>query len=369
MSADTLFSKMVLKSSIRPSGREQLKSDAELKEAAIAASREGGKEGVKAVAKEEAKKEPVARLSRKERKAARNAPAKTDSVPPRKQVDVVAKDSTAAVKPVLVTDTKKAVLDSVKTKPGEKKVIKGKNNKPAAKIVKPVKSTNPADTVKKRVVMAYHRAKIFKNDLQAKADSMFFSYGDSIMRCYVNPMIWTQGSQLSGDTIYLQLKNKKLDNMLLQHNSFIVNTEEGDSTHFNQVRGKVITGVFEKGKLDRMFVDGNAESIYYVKEDSAYSGMNRMLSSRIKVLFKDSKLNNIISILKPEGNFYPMDKIPADEAILKGFIWKPKERPRSKAEITPALGGKQLPKGKTPAKKPAVKKVAVKPVTTAKKSN
>lgn len=371
MSADTLFSKMVLKSSIRPSGREQLKSDAELKEEAIAAGKEGAKESVKeAAAKEEVKKQPVARLSRKERKAARNAPAEADSVPLRKQADIAAKDdSAAAVKPVLVADDKKAVSDSVKTKPGVKTVTKGKNNKAAAKTVKPVKSTNPADTVKKRIVMAYHRAKIFKNDLQAKADSMFFSYGDSIMRCYVNPMIWTQGSQLSGDTIYLQLKNKKLDNMLLQHNSFIVNTEEGDSTHFNQVRGKVITGVFEKGKLNRMFVDGNAESIYYVKEDSAYSGMNRMLSSRIKVLFKDSKLNNIISILKPEGNFYPMDKIPEDEAILKGFIWKPKDRPRSKAEINPALGGKPLPKGKAPAKKPAAKKATVKPVTTAKKSN
>jgi len=60
-----------------------------------------------------------------------------------------------------------------------------------------------------------------------------------------------------------------MDNMLLQHNSFIVNTEDADSTNFNQIKGKVITGYFKDNKLNSMFVDGNAESVYYVKEDSS----------------------------------------------------------------------------------------------------
>ena len=108
-----------------------------------------------------------------------------------------------------------------------------------------------------------------------------------------------------------------------------------------------------------MYVDGNAESIYYVKQDSVYSGMNRMLSSRIKVVFKDSKLKDIISILKPEGNYYPIDKIPKDEEILKGFIWKPKDRPRSPGQIIPSLAKKPQPKSKAPVKKPVVKPVPV----------
>lgn len=206
-----------------------------------------------------------------------------------------------------------------------------------------------SDTTKTRIVIAYHHAKIFKNDLQAKADSMFFSYKDSTIRCYVKPIIWAQGSQLTSDTTYLQLKNGKLDNMLLQHNALIVNTE-GDSTKFNQVRGKVITGYFVDNKLNRMFVDGNAESLYYTKEDSSYSGVNHMISSRIKVLFKNSELADIISIRKPEGTYYPIDKIPKDEAILEGFLWKPKERPRSKEEIIPSLA-KAIKRTSAPAKK------------------
>lgn len=220
--------------------------------------------------------------------------------------------------------------------------------------------TRMSDTTKTRIVMAYHHAKIFKSDLQAKADSMFFSYRDSTIRCYISPIIWAQGSQLTADTTYLQLKNRKLDNMLLQHNAMIVNTE-GDSTKFNQVKGKVITGYFLENKLSRMFVDGNAESLYYTKEDTAYSGMNHMISSRIKVSFRNSEIDNIISIRKPEGTYYPMDKIPKDESILQGFVWKPKERPVSKEQIIPsAARGKNKPK--PPIKKN--NKIVPKPVTS-----
>ncbi|WP_423146999.1 OstA-like protein [Rubrolithibacter danxiaensis] len=266
------------------------------------------------------------KLSRKERRRNKNKNV-NQSIPTEKNnaatipPTVVASDSTT-------TDTTKLTLkkDSIKTNAVD-------------------------DTAKTRIIMAYHKVKIFKSDLQAKADSAFYSYTDSTIRCYRNPIIWTQGSQLSADTVYLQLKNRKLDNMLLQNNGFIVNTEK-DSTKFNQIKGKVLTGYFKDNKMDRMFVDGNAESIYYVKEDSVYTGMNRSVSSRIKVIFEKNELKDIIFIRKPEMTFYPIEKIPKDTEILKGFIWKPKERPKSKEEIIPVLAKKKAVKTskKAPAK-------------------
>jgi len=216
--------------------------------------------------------------------------------------------------------------------------------------------TVSTDTAKSRIVIAYHHAKIFKSDLQARADSMFFSYSDSTVRCYVNPMIWAQGSQLSGDTVYLQMKNKKMDNMLLQHNSFIVNTEDADSTNFNQIKGKVINGHFKDNKLNSMFVDGNAESIYYLKEDSAYSGLNHLVSGRLKLMLKDGKLQSITAIRSVDASVTPMADLKEEEKVLKGFIWKPRDRPKSKEEIIPQLakeGKKSDVAKKVPAKTPA----------------
>lgn len=235
------------------------------------------------------------------------------------------------------------------------------------KVVPVVKDSVSTDTTRTRMIMAYHNAKIFKSDLQAKADSMFFSYSDSTVRCYVNPMIWAQGSQLSGDTIYLQMKNKKLDNMLLQHNSFIVNTEDADSTNFNQIKGKVITGYFRDNKLNNMFVDGNAESVYYLKEDSTYSGLNHMISSRLRILLKDNKLNNISAIRSIEASITPMEDLKEEDRVLKGFIWKPRDRPKSKEEIIPQLGNdeeKPAAAKKTDKKSTPVKSVPAKATPT-----
>jgi hypothetical protein len=177
-------------------------------------------------------------------------------------------------------------------------------------------------------------------------------------------MLWAQGSQLSGDTVYLQMKDKKLNNMLLQHNSFIVNSEDGDSTNFNQVKGKVITGYFRDNKLNQLFVDGNAESVYYVKDDSAYVGLNHQVSSRIKMNFSDGKLNGINFIRAVQASTKPLGELTEEDKILKGFIWKPKDRPKSKEEIIPQLAKKEVqtkpPVKNAPVKNPPAKTVPAK---------
>lgn len=212
----------------------------------------------------------------------------------------------------------------------------------------------PSDTARIRIIIAHHSFKMFKSDLQAKADSMFYSNSDSTIRCYVNPMMWTQGSQLSGDTIHLQMKHKKLDNMTMWPHAFIVNIEKTDSVHFNQVAGKRMRGFFKDDKLHRMLIEGNAESIYFARDSGkmTISGMQRSLSSKIRADFKDNKVTNMGFYTKPENKYGPLNKFTEDDKILKGFIWKPKDRPVSKESIIPSFNKK---KKKAEAKAAAAK--------------
>lgn len=273
-------------------------------------------------------------------------------VPPEKQ------------KPIVDTLPKPQLKAKNNSKLSEKVIVKGKTVTDSLK--KPILTPDSlsTDTARTRIIIAYHRAKIFKSDLQARADSMFFSYSDSTVRCYVNPMIWAQGSQLSGDTVFLQMKNKKLDNMLLQHNSLIVNTEGADSIHFNQIKGKVITGFFKDNKLNSMFVDGNAESVYYIKEDTTYSGLNHLVSGRLKLLLKDSKLQNITAIRSVDAYITPMAELKEEDKILKGFVWKPRDRPKSKEEIIhqQPVSGAKIVESEKPESKDSVKPVTKTPV-------
>ena len=206
--------------------------------------------------------------------------------------------------------------------------------KKASDSVYVTRKVNLSDTTRIRILSAFHHVKLFKSDLQGKSDSAFYSTSDSVIRLYVNPIIWTQGSQLSGDTVDLQLKNKKFDNIELFPNAFVVNLEKSDSTHFNQSAGKKMRGFFNNDKLERLFIDGNAETIYFSRDSGKVSGMQRSLSSRIRINFKDSKLTDVTFLAKPEHRYGPLDKFTEDDKILKGFLWKPKERPASKEEIT-----------------------------------
>lgn len=212
-----------------------------------------------------------------------------------------------------------------------------------------------SDTARIRVLSAFHDVKLFKSDLQGKSDSAFYSTSDSVIRLYVKPIIWTQGSQLSGDTVNLQLKNKKFDNIELFPNAFVVNIEKNDSTHFNQSAGKKMRGFFNNDKLERLFIDGNAETIYFSRDSGKVSGMQRSLSSRIKINFKDSKLTSVSFLAKPEHRYGPLEKFTEDDKILKGFLWKPKERPVSKEAIISfkkAQPVKAADKNKPPLGKP-----------------
>ena len=207
------------------------------------------------------------------------------------------------------------------------------------------KLAEPKDTARIRIIIAHHHAKLFKSDLQGKADSMYYSNSDSTLRCYVNPILWAEGSQLTGDTLYLQMKHKQLDNMVMFPNAFMVNIEKNDSVHFNQVSGKRMRGFFKDDKLHKMLVEGNAESIYFNRDSgkTTVSGMQRSLSSRIRVYFKNNQATELSFLTKPENKYGPMAKVKEDDKILKGFIWKPKERPVSKESVIPSYGKSVIP--------------------------
>lgn len=340
--ADTLFSKVVYTRDIKPYKKDELKSDTELSAPdSVASAKPPGAPPLIAA-------DGVLTSTNSE---VQDSSKKVEPIVPNKKVLPPPEVKAKALSAYAVPDSSKSKLV---IKPSA--VTRNAAVQDTTKSVKSVKqdSISP-DTARNRIVIAYRNAKIFKSDLQARADSMYFSYSDSTVRCYFNPILWAQGSQLTGDTIYLQLKNKKLNNMLLQHNSFIVNSEDKDSINFNQIKGKVITGYFRDNKLNQLFVDGNAESVYYVKDDSAYVGLNHQVSSRIKMNFSDGKLRGINFIRAVQASTKPMDKLTEEDKILKGFIWKPKDRPKSKEEIIPQLAKKD-------AKPKAAVKVPVKAI-------
>ncbi|MDF3077253.1 MAG: hypothetical protein K0S09_1142 [Sphingobacteriaceae bacterium] len=341
LTADTLFSKLIEKRAFKPVKRdENVDNDVEDDESELTAD----ENTVVPVAKPrpapvklepEPKTKPLSKRQAKKQKAqpTPDATAVSDTI-----ANLAAVDSAKAPPAKLKPKTPAQIRDSLKTDSIRRDSI-----------------VLSQDTSKTRIVLAYHNVKIFKSDLQAKADSAFFSYKDSVIRCYKNPIVWSQGAQMTADTIYMQLKNQKLDNMLLQNKGFIVNVE-ADSLKYNQVKGKILTGFFKDNKLQRMYVNGNAQSLYYTSDSTGYTGLNKSLSSRMRVTFVNNELQDVLFIRKPTMVYNSIENVKKEDEILEGFVWKPKERPRSKEEIIPSLRKREVKAAAKPKAKTAVKK-------------
>lgn len=247
-----------------------------------------------------------------------------------------AKDSvvkTAVKDSVVKRPVKDGVTSPVKDSVSKKATAAVKTKTADSAKLKPAVVLNPLDTVKARTIKAYHNVKVYKSNLQAKSDSLFYNSADSTLRWFHNPIMWGEGSQQTGDTIYLQMKNSKLSSVQVLQNAFAVNVEK-DSSRFNQVKGKMMTGFFKEGKIQSLYVDGNAESVYYTKDDKDnYKEMNQTVSSRLKITFKDDAIADMVTIREAESAITPVGKLKED-VFLTGFIWKPELRPLSKRDIT-----------------------------------
>lgn len=183
-----------------------------------------------------------------------------------------------------------------------------------------------------RTLFAYPDVRIYKSDLQGLADSLTYSTRDSTFRFYENPIIWSDTSQFTADTIFVRLKDEQIDRIFLRTCSFIVNSP--DELYFNQIKGKNSVAFFEEGDIRRMEVKGNAESVYYaLDEEDAYIGVNKTLSSSMMVYFGDNEVERINFYRQPTARIEPM--ATADHAALQlpGFQWETASRPRSVADV------------------------------------
>ena len=183
-----------------------------------------------------------------------------------------------------------------------------------------------------RLMQSYTDVRIFRNDLQAIADSLSFISKDSIFKLYKEPILWSDTAQFRGDSIFIQMKDGSIDRIFLYNNAFVVTSP--DLLFFNQIKGTTITAFFQQDALQRVKVEGNAESIYYVldKED-AYIGMNQTICSEMLLFFENNSVTNINFYKQPNSSVTPMSKIKDDPPNLTGFTWDFNIRPKSVADL------------------------------------
>lgn len=192
---------------------------------------------------------------------------------------------------------------------------------------------DPADTTNRnRYFQAWNRVRIFSDSLQAVCDSLFYSGVDSIFRMFRDPVAWANGTQVTGDTIFIYTKNQEPERLHVFDNGLVINRTADD--FYNQIKGNTINGYFVDGSIQNMRAKGSAESIYYAQDqDSAYSGVNRSTADIIDFYFASKELKRVVFRSSVEGTLYPFRQVNHGEMRLRGFKWLEKRRPKTKFEL------------------------------------
>lgn len=183
------------------------------------------------------------------------------------------------------------------------------------------------------LITAYHKVKFYRSDIQGLCDSLSFIMSDSLLSMYRNPVIWTDNNQLTADTIQLLTGKNKMKEMFLRSNAFIISLS--DSSQYNQVKGRNMHGYFNDNQLYKIYVKGNSETIYYLKEDNSNDllGINKAVASDLLIFINNKQIESITFITNPEGTLYPVNELPMTDRWLKNFRWLDKKRPYSKFDV------------------------------------
>lgn len=208
-------------------------------------------------------------------------------------------------------------------------------------------SIDSDDPAKKRL-LAYHNVKIFKRDIQGIADSLEYRQADSMMFFYKSPVLWTEGNQMTADSLSMLIENNTISKIFMMANAFVISTDT--LKNFNQIKGRKMTATFRNKKLHQVYVEGNGESIYFALEDKTnlLMGMNKIICSNIVIRFKDARVNNLSFYVKPEADFIPPHELKKDDVLLKGFSWRSEHRPGKKDVVKEKRVTESLPEKVTP---------------------
>ena len=97
------------------------------------------------------------------------------------------------------------------------------------------------------VGVVYPRVRFYRRDMQGICDSMRYTQADSMIRMFINPVVWNEDQQIFGNIIAVHLNDSTIESATLPDQGFAAQLIEGD--HYNQISGKEMKAFFTAGEL------------------------------------------------------------------------------------------------------------------------
>ena len=196
---------------------------------------------------------------------------------------------------------------------------------------------------KKSFLRAYKKARMFKTNIQVRADSLSFNETDGIMHLDGKPIAWSGEKQITGNKIeaYFDTENEFIDSLRVIGNAFAIS--KADSLNlkdeFNQVKGKLMTVYYTNNEISLAKVIGNGQAITYADDQNEKTkeveriGVALSTCGTIEAEFEDRRVQIISCNIGANNDIYPMSLISREQRFFPDFNWNTKDRLRTWRDI------------------------------------
>jgi lipopolysaccharide export system protein LptA len=201
-----------------------------------------------------------------------------------------------------------------------------------------------ANTLKKKSFLrAYRKVRIFKTNMQARADSLSYNETDGEMHLMRQPVLWMGTKQITGDEIrvYSNPEKEITDSVRVLGNAFAISKVDSLNMkdEFHQIKSKNMVVYLKDNAIDVAKAVGNAQAITYADDENQKTheitriGVALSTCGEIVAEFVEKKLENVSCNIGANQDTYPMSKISREQRFFKDFNWNTKDRPRKWNDI------------------------------------
>lgn len=196
-----------------------------------------------------------------------------------------------------------------------------------------VPAVEKKDSTKIGFLTALRNVRMYRQTMQVSCDSLEYNDVDSLARMYKEPVIWNETNhQYSADSIYALIRGGGMEKANLMSDSFIIIRE--DSLHYDQIKSTESVAYFKENRLIRYDALGGANALFYVEEKGDLATVNAKETKMLSALFKKETIDRVYYFDMAKSDAYPVCQMSREDQRLKGFNWDETKRPRSREDVT-----------------------------------
>lgn len=129
----------------------------------------------------------------------------------------------------------------------------------------------------------------------------------------VQPVLWYDNSQLTGDSITIYLDGSRIKNLDIDKNSFLLSQNKDYPLRFDQAASDKIKIYFKENKISRSEFYNDSKSIYYLYDENEPNGLAKSSSESAAIMFSNSKVDEVRLYGSPVSEYYPENQIENNE--------------------------------------------------------